>query len=72
MSSLPCISHHLFVAAAVQENNPGSKSNHDTVPSSVACDEATVEGFPEKWDRFCRRRETARLLSAPVIGGAGS
>ena len=72
MSSLPWISHHLFVAAAVQENNPGSKTNRDMIPPSIAGEGAVVEGFPEKWNRFSGQRETARLLSASGMGGAGS
>jgi len=71
MSSVPWISHHLFVAAAVQENNPDSKSNRDMVPPSVA-EGAVVEGFTEKWNRFSARQEKVRLLSSSVIGGAAS
>jgi hypothetical protein len=72
MSSLPRISHHLFVAAAGQENNPGSKTKQDGVPPSAGLDEAVVEGSPGKWNGFARPGETMRLLSASVIGGGSS
>jgi hypothetical protein len=72
MSSHAWISHHLFVAAAVQESHPGSQSGRNAIAASIELDNAVVEGFPDDWNRFARRREPTRLLRDSGIGGGTS
>jgi hypothetical protein len=72
MSSIPCISHHLFVAAAVQGNGSPRESIRDIILPSFSLEADFSEVRSKRLNGLAEPVEPTGQDRVPVIGGGNT